>query len=560
MARLRPRNASLCLDYRAIGAIECGMGHIPFRRWGRTAGRRLVIGLLIFFAVVVVLSLALYLSGPQFIQVWAAKQLEDQLGRQVEIGGARLALLPQPRIRIENLIVHERGSDDVLLQAERVIVVLHLQPLMHLAVVPSRLKIERPRLALRRAPGGQWNILPSGSDADAAHPPDLWAALGRIHTIEVSNGRVTVEDETSHIGIWRTHLTNVDLRVAVAWPDPGAVLRVTADIASGQGSSHVVVSGTLGPEERAMPGFMFKGLVDAEWVDLQQLLTFLSSSHTPVGRGRIDAAARIREARYGGHHVTDLSGQVHLGEGTMTVDDLQGRIGDGRINAQIRLQSTPGKPVDTKLTLNLARVPIEELFRAFSIAESPVIGPLDLTGTITAHGGPKTLAGKLNLRIEHGRLYQLSVLSKILGILNLPALLKGKVDFRHEGMPFDHITGTLSVDGGRIESRDLVVDSPVMKIGIAGHYDLPTDHLECIAAVSPLGSYFDVLLKIPLFGKVLADDRGDFVSAVFRVKGPLKDPDVSYSPVRTLTHDVGGLIQRALDVLKQTILLPTGAN
>jgi hypothetical protein len=33
-----------------------------------------------------------------------------------------------------------------------------------------------------------------------------------------------------------------------------------------------------------------------------------------------------------------------------------------------------------------------------------------------------------------------------------------------------------------------------------------------------------------------------------------------YRPVRTLTHDIGGLVQRALGVLKRTILLPMVAT
>lgn len=913
------------------------MGQFVFERQARIVGRRLMTGFLVVFVLVAVLSLIVAFVGAQFVRGWATQQIEEHLNRPVEIGAARLTLLPRPRIALEQLVIHEHDSEDVFLRANRLTVVLQLLPLVHLALVPSLVNIEQPQLALRRAPDGRWNILAPPSASGASSPSEPWGALWGAGAIQVRDGRVTVEDRARRDGIRRVSLAAVDLRITPARPGLGAALHLEAEMPSDHASAHLVLDGHLNQTDRAVAMPAFDGSVAAERINLRQLLVFfgprpvppqirgtaslhaqvrlvpgrrgtdltlvnlvadvgrlhlegrasltallnertrlvltvstnqinlrdlpaiyplqwlpptlrglvtqldlggevaatavtvtavaapnlqvglsgefrvragymrlgrdgtegrglaetvvvesdrvdatgplsvsvhgavsvqitlsgsldkprldgefdlqeaainlpgvlekpdgtpstlrftvtrsaaasrwlirqfdvhvaslvvsgsghfrlgtpwqfsvmvrsqpvelatlpqavsvaglqagtlaftlhisgvgadwtawettgvltlrhgtlkprgwsaplthvdvdlrltptgtaleraqmrikdndlvasgwiarwtpaphatlqIASNHfdlallrsgavsggawpdTLVGRGRMDAGVHIGEARYEGQRVTNLSGQVHVVDDTVTVDDLQGRMGDGQLGAHLHLRLPPGQRVQTELELNLARVPTEEVLHGLHVKDSPIVGPLDLTGTLTAHGSLTTLAGHLRLHIERGLIHRLSVLSKLLGILNAPALLAGKVDLIHQGMSFDRITATMSLKGGRITSQDLLVDSPVMKISAAGSYDLPSDRLDVISAVSPLGSYSDLLQRIPLFGKVLADDRNSIVSAVFKVKGPLKDPDVRYLPLRSLTTDLGGLVQRALDVLKRTVLFP----
>lgn len=727
------------------------MDRFGFKRQARMVGRRLLISFLTVFVLVALLSLIVAFFGAQVVRGWATQQIEEHLDRPVEIGAARLTLLPRPRIALEQLVVREHNREDILLRANRLTVVLQLLPLVHLALVPSLVNIEQPQLALRRAPDGQWNVLAPPSGSGASSPTAPWGALWGANAIRVHGGRVTVEDRARRDGIHRVSFDAVELRITPGRSGLGPALHLEVAIPSDQASAHVVLNGHLNRTQgtASMPGF--DGSVDAERIDLRQLLAFVGPLPVPeqihgtgslrtqvrfvpgprgdsvtlanlvadvaglhlegqasltavrnarkrlvltisseqmnlsaptqgatvagleagtlaftlhtkgvgvadwpaweitgalalrdgtlrprgwsaplthldadlrltptgtaleraqmtlqdndlvasgwiarwtpapdvtlqivsnqfdlallrqgsgegntwldtlAGLGRVNAGVHIREATYEGQRVTDLSGQVHVAHNAVTVDDIQGRMGDGRVGARLHLRLPPGEPVDTELALNVARVPTEAMLRVLHVKDSPIVGPLDLTGTLTAHGSLTTLGGHLRLHIERGVIHRLTVLSKLLGILNVPALLRGKVDLFHKGMSFDHITAAMSLKDGRLTSQDLLVDSLVMKISTAGSYDLASDRLDAVSAVSPLGSYTDLLQRIPLFGKVFGDDRSSIVTAVFKVQGPLEDPDVRYLPLRSLKTDVGGLVKRSLDALKHVVLLPLRA-
>jgi hypothetical protein len=82
------------------------------------------------------------------------------------------------------------------------------------------------------------------------------------------------------------------------------------------------------------------------------------------------------------------------------------------------------------------------------------------------------------------------------------------------------------------------------------------DRLEFVVAVSPFGSYAQLLKSIPLFGRLFAGERKGIDTALFEVKGPLKDPSVNYLSLRSFATGLTGLAQLAFDVLKNAIMLP----
>ncbi len=190
-----------------------------------------------------------------------------------------------------------------------------------------------------------------------------------------------------------------------------------------------------------------------------------------------------------------------------------------------------------------------------------ITGGLTATGTMRgsgdeARGMLASLNGKTDFTIRKGRVQKGTVLPKIIGILNLPALLAGKVDLGRDGFPFDKITGLVTVKDGLATEDELIVDSPIMKMSAAGTYDIPSDQLNVVVAVSPFGSYSSALKSIPLFGKIFAGERKGLLTAIFEVRGSAKDPEVTYRPLDSLTTGLGGLAQLAIDVLKNTLTLP----
>ena len=188
---------------------------------------------------------------------------------------------------------------------------------------------------------------------------------------------------------------------------------------------------------------------------------------------------------------------------------------------------------------------------------------MKLTGVLRGHGrNPHgvlpTLNGKIEFVAQEGHILKLETRAiwKILSILNLPAVLQGKVDFDKEGLQYNRTTATLTIQNGLMQTQNFIIDSPVVKITAAGNYDMPTDQLDMAWAVSPFGSYSQFLQSIPLFGRLVAGDRKGLATALFQVKGPIEDPNVTYLPMKSFATGLTGVAQLAFDVLKNTVLLP----
>jgi hypothetical protein len=221
------------------------------------------------------------------------------------------------------------------------------------------------------------------------------------------------------------------------------------------------------------------------------------------------------------------------------------------------------EPADAEASFRVAGVPFEELSHLVGVREHFVAGEVRLTGTIRGHGrNPHgilpTLSGDAELLVSDGRIFksQKRAIWKILSILNLPAVLQGQIDLEKDGLPFDKLTTSVVMQNGRLESNRLVLDSPVVKISGAGHYDLPTDQLQMVYAVSPFGSYSKFVRNIPLFGRLFSGNRTGIATAFFEAKGSMDDPEVTYLPMKSLGEGLSSLASLAYDVLRNTFKMP----
>ncbi|MDH5588292.1 MAG: AsmA-like C-terminal domain-containing protein, partial [Nitrospirota bacterium] len=211
--------------------------------------------------------------------------------------------------------------------------------------------------------------------------------------------------------------------------------------------------------------------------------------------------------------------------------------------------------------ITLKRVPIGSLLGSQSNSPQPLTGTTFLTTSLhmdleSSEQMQRSLTGKGHAQIQKGLIQTGPVLSKILGILNVPSLLMGKVNLLEEGLPFDELTGTFSIDNGLLTTKDFALKSPVIKLTAAGTYDLPTENLESMIAVSPFGAYSNLLKDIPLFGSLMQGERKGVLTALFEVKGPRTKPEVTYLPLDSFTGGMKGLAQVPIDMLKNIITLP----
>ncbi|MDH5701023.1 MAG: AsmA-like C-terminal region-containing protein, partial [Nitrospirota bacterium] len=211
--------------------------------------------------------------------------------------------------------------------------------------------------------------------------------------------------------------------------------------------------------------------------------------------------------------------------------------------------------------LTLERIPIESFLAPQSDTPSPLTGTASLVTSLHMNlASPelmqRSLTGKGRVLLQKGQIQTGPVLSKILGILNVPSLLMGKVNLLEEGLPFDQLKGSFLIENGLLSSQDLALKSPVIKLTAAGSYDIPTEKLDGMVAVSPFGAYSGLLKDIPLFGSLMKGERKGLMTALFEVKGPRTKPDITYLPLESFAGGLKGLAQFAVDVLKNVVTLP----
>ncbi len=284
---------------------------------------------------------------------------------------------------------------------------------------------------------------------------------------------------------------------------------------------------------------------------------------TLADTSKVQATASMARGHYKHLKFGSLSARITIQDGVLDLDRLSGQSANGEVAGRIVVQLPPKQPAEAELSVRATGLLVEDMLKFFGPKAGMFTGEARVTGTIRGHGrNPHglypTLNGKVDVLLENGRVFksQERAVWKIISILNLPAVLQGKVDLEKEGLPYNKITATVFARNGLLETENMILDSPIVKITAAGNYDMPTDQIDMVWAVSPFGSYSKFLKTIPLFGRLFAGDRKGIATALFSVKGSIEDPEVTYLPMKSFATGVTGLAQLAFDILKNTVMLP----
>lgn len=311
------------------------------------------------------------------------------------------------------------------------------------------------------------------------------------------------------------------------------------------------------------------GKIESNQLDLALLIP--QSGHSPIREflenlaagSQVTMAAAIARGYYKHMKFGALSARVTMQDGVVDIDRIAGESPHEKIAGRLVAQLPKKAPAEVELSFRATGVPVDELLKLTKTQHQGVSGRVRLRGSIRGHGrNPHgvypSLNGKAEIVLENGRILKGNerTVWKIISLLNLPAVLQGKVDLEKDGLPYNRISATVVIQHGLFQTENLLIDSPILKITAAGNYDLPTDQLEMVVAVSPFGSYSQFLKAIPLFGRILAGDRQGLATAMFEVKGAIEEPEVTYLPMKSFTTGISGLAQLAFDVLRNTVALP----
>jgi hypothetical protein len=276
----------------------------------------------------------------------------------------------------------------------------------------------------------------------------------------------------------------------------------------------------------------------------------------------LQGSVHVARPRYHSLNGEKLSAAVRVHDNLISVDKVQMLVDEhGTLNGRFFIHLPEGKPAAMRASFHLKDWPFEKMLALLGDERRIVSGRLSAKGMIQGHGRDSrglipSLNGNLETTVVNGYIRQGTVVPRILALLNLPTVLKGKEDFETTGFPFERVTTTLAIEDGTFSTKDFFLNSPIMKMTAAGSYDVAVDRLDGVAAVSPFGAYSDLLKQIPLFGRIFAGDRKGIATAMFSVMGPMNDPKVTYLPGESFKTGVTGLAQLAFDILKNTVTLP----
>ncbi|HIA14169.1 MAG TPA: AsmA family protein [Nitrospirales bacterium] len=307
------------------------------------------------------------------------------------------------------------------------------------------------------------------------------------------------------------------------------------------------------------PQFDFESVIPrGKSSPLRELITSLS--RTTI----LQSDIHVGTGQYNGVVWHDMHLAATGMDGVVTLEVLKAQSGDGSLRAHTTIHMPEDEPMQMDGYAQFTAVPAQDIVVLLNGDEHLMFGHADIKGELAGNGGHEddmsaTLDGQVNLTLSNGRIRKFTALSKMLNLLNLPQLLSGHVpDLSSKGLAFDSITATLIIEKGIMTIKGFSLNSPVIKIAGAGRYDIPSDNIDVVMAVSPLGSYESILKNIPVLNTIFAggDQRRGILTVLFEVKGPLNDPEVTTMPVESVASGLTGLGELAIGILRNIISLP----
>jgi len=156
-------------------------------------------------------------------------------------------------------------------------------------------------------------------------------------------------------------------------------------------------------------------------------------------------------------------------------------------------------------------------------------GPYSLNCNI-AYNGPKKdflnkSSGSIKFNAEKGRIYKLTLISRILSVLNVSKLFKGKTpNVIQKGFAYKTILIEADIKDSIIYLTKAIIDGQDMTLIFTGWIDPLNDKLDLTCLVAPFKTVDLIVKNIPIINTLLG---GRLVSVPIEASGKLSDPKVT---------------------------------
>ena len=156
---------------------------------------------------------------------------------------------------------------------------------------------------------------------------------------------------------------------------------------------------------------------------------------------------------------------------------------------------TSGTLVDQGATWRLSLTPeatdrdLAATIACLSRGGASIDGRFSFRGELTADRPDAVLTrlkGPVHLTAENGRIRRFNLLSKILAVVNLTEVFRGrKPDLREAGFAYDSLTIDGTVEDGALSIEAATIDGSTMDLAASGTVDLASGETDLTVLVSP---------------------------------------------------------------------------
>jgi uncharacterized protein involved in outer membrane biogenesis len=277
-----------------------------------------------------------------------------------------------------------------------------------------------------------------------------------------------------------------------------------------------------------------------------------AEQQAPPGKTLVHINARVNNGTLGGMQFQNAEGEISSQQGILTIHPLHFHVGKGYYAGEVAVDHSSGSPPLLKISGHLenfdAPAIYKDLLKRKSLVTGSLRGDFYLEGRAGKDFLPTSLGG-FNVEVEKGVLRKFQFLSKVFSLLNVSQILTFQLpDMSLEGMPFNTMKATLSLQRGTLSTEDLLVDSNAMNLSLVGSMNLEKQTLDLTLGVKPLQTVDKIITNIPIAGWILTGKEKALITVYFRIRGKAEDPNVEPIPGTMISDKVLGIFKRVLQL------------
>ena len=266
-----------------------------------------------------------------------------------------------------------------------------------------------------------------------------------------------------------------------------------------------------------------------------------------------EISVKAKEFILGDVGAGDLKTEAVMAGGKIVIPRITMGIFEGRADLQCAIDLS-GKTPLLSAKGRLGNMKSDLIFAALGGKGKDITGTTFISGSLASEGATAAdLIGNMDgtavIYNRDGVIRKWNLLSKIFGALNVYDLLRGKIDFGHNGLAFSKLGATFTGNKGIFQTTDFLLDSPSMVLTGNGQLDLSKKEINGIIQVSPLIVLDRTIEQIPVLKNILKEPGQGFLYLSYSVKGSMDDPDVTPNVIST----IGG---KTVELLRNILVFP----